>query len=139
MTPDERLLYLARLVEQVPPKLLVMDEWFSGDERDADGAVTPMPDCGTAACAAGWATRSPAFHAEGFGCRADGWGVSYIDPRDACEQWYDGFDALEKFFALRYRECRYLFTADEYDDPTPATVAARIRAFVAARTNKEPT
>jgi hypothetical protein len=133
MTPDERLLYLARLVEQVPPRLLVMDEWFSGDDRDANGDVTPSSDCGTAACAAGWATRCPAFHAEGL-TTDEGWSPRYIDPRDPYERRYDGYDALEKFFALPDRDCRYLFSKENYTDPTPATVAARIRAFVAART-----
>lgn len=137
MTPDERLLYLARLVEQVPPKLLVMFQWFSDGAVDEDGDPVSTSDCGTAACAAGHATRCPAFHDEGLG--SDGWMPRYIDPRDPYERVYEGFDALERFFGLSEFDAFDLFSHSSYTAPTPATVAARIRAFVAARTAKEPT
>src|ERR1700761_6458139 len=58
MSPKDRLLKLADFLEHSVPQARFNMTFF------ADGDLAH--DCGTAGCAAGWATQIPEFQAEGF-------------------------------------------------------------------------
>ena len=105
-----RLLRLAEFLETVPPEQFDMSSWIS--------------ECGTAACAAGWAARIPEFNAAGYRC--DAWS----GPRFGGESL---FGALRLFFGLSSSEqSEYIFGYKHYLR-TPRDEAYIIREFVAAR------
>lgn len=116
----QRLLRLAEFLETVPSDRLRMSGWSTAHESLLD-------ECGTSACAAGWADIIPEFRAAGYSCKSQH-GPIYGEK--------EGFAALRAFFELDYESSWHLFFALEYPDPdsiAPSDVTARIREFVAAR------
>lgn len=120
----ERLLILADFLETVPPYLFDMDRFgrFKNEKRD----------CGSTACALGWATTIPSFNKEGF--VAIGMILSpYWERRYSAMPYYhdrEGFAAAEKFFDLDYRTTQELFGGSGTNYYTPNHVAKRIRDVV---------
>lgn len=136
MTPSERLLYLASVLEAVPVERFDLAEW---------GTTT---ECGFAGCAVGWATQDPVLLAEGLRTEATPGGVVYpvcsTNGSGSCTA--SGWAAVHYFFGLAGRDAEHLFQWDSYSDPrdeedradavynpAPVEVAARIRAFVQSR------
>lgn len=122
----DRLLKLADRLDTVPPDRFDLDAWFQSFTED---------ECGTAACAVGWACTIPEFNAAGFRAEMsdDGYCLcpQYI-PADTGPV-YTSWAAVREFFGLTQPEADRLFFAGSYpldSDPTPAEVAARIRGFV---------
>ncbi len=119
-----RLLVLADFLEtKVPRERFSLSVWANttGDDINL---------CHTTACACGWGTTIPEFHALGF----------YLTPMgDSCtvDIGYDGrtgWGAVRSFFEITERAARFLFEATNYENRKDIdTVAARIRAFVAMK------
>ncbi len=119
----ERLEVLADFLEALDPKQIRMDFWFD--------------ECGTVACAGGWACRIPEFQAAGLRTSYD---PSRADDIYSCPtpvfsdedgEW-DGYEALGAFFGLW--NPYWLFDPDEYRHEHPVTgtvVANRIRSLLA--------
>jgi hypothetical protein len=82
--------------------------------------------CGTSACAVGTACFDPWFNEQGLHLNEYG-GPSFKD--------WTSWDAVEAFFGMDPSDARDLFYGGNYpkgDDTTPAEVANRIEAFIAA-------
>jgi hypothetical protein len=155
-----RLMHLADVLDKVPVDRFALDTWvmrpaFEGHTytphswnvaHDVSSENREEGECGFAGCAVGWACTVPEFNALGLGIGVDGstnWGSSTPVPSlDGSINW----DAVEKFFNLTSAGAQQLFdithwagpgvSPEEADDadihfhPTPAEVAARIRAVV---------
>lgn len=125
----KRLLKLADFLDTLKPKNFDVSEWarqgtvwIRGDEV--------KPDCGTVACAAGWACFIPEFQRLGLMLAPNREGVFVV-----CFDHYWGDDAIEIFFGLGEDSSltSRIFYQDGYDDSrvTPKMVAKRIRQVVA--------
>jgi hypothetical protein len=135
----KRLLTLAKFLRTVPKKRFRMSTWatgkFCGDQKEPE-----HNECGTAACAAGWACTIPEFQRAGLSLdESSFWGGDSLTPHyKGKEEW----DALQKFFGLpdKYYDVLsdlygslampedYLFGGDNPDDPIQA--AKRIENYV---------
>jgi hypothetical protein len=123
-----RLLVLAEFLEtRVDPKRFDLAEWSADD-------FLPTPDCGTAACACGWAGMLPEFNALGFRLvlvpTHEGSDEKAVAPtyKDAAAGWA----SVQTFFELSYSQTYSLFEMYHYRRPPgPQQVAARIRKLVA--------
>ena len=118
----ERLLTLAAFLDSLKPKQFNIGTWREDE------------DCGTVACAVGWATTIPEFQAAGLS-----WDERYGTPRYRRSM---DFRSSELFFGLGHSDAVALFTNTWYRsrnprpwyrsrNPRPQTVARRIRQFVA--------
>ncbi len=127
LTPlaEQRLMRLADFLEKnVPPERFSLDAWSTGD----------LIDCGTAACACGWATEIPEFKEAGL------WlDTSRVGPPHAYVEGCIMFgeladvEAVEAFFEIDTKTVTFLFMRVSYDYWTPITpqlVAKRIRKYV---------
>lgn len=108
----ERLKHLITILSAVPPEHFDLGYW----------------DCGTTACAVGWACRDEQFNKQGLTVGA---ADTYREvPRfSGLARW----DAVEAFFDLDYDQAQHLFSLGYYDvdpRPTPDDVIARIEAML---------
>lgn len=117
----ERLLRLADFLETtVSEEQFSLHTWMSGN----------VGECGTVACACGWATQIPEFAEAGL----------KIEPRQFANTivygGHAGFSAAMLFFDLDYNESEYLFDSVRYprvsmNKPVGIhCVISRIRIFV---------
>lgn len=124
-TGHKRLLKLVDILRQVPRKQFDMSVWCTDDE------------CGTVACAAGWACMDPDFRRAGlsFSKRNDSgpWrgfdrapSLTLKDGTVVNDEWC----ALEQFFDLTNDEAEYLFMPHLGKPNTPKAVATRMEKFV---------
>ncbi len=116
-----RLLVLAEFLEtKVPRDKFNLGDWATSLDSN---------ECGTAACAVGWATTIPAFADAGLRLCAhlrDSAGLAFGD--------HMGWHAVVAFFEVDRSRAMNLFRDVNYttsDRQNPLYVAARIRAFVA--------
>jgi len=128
----ERLRILADHLPSVPRKHFLMASWAvtpgSGRKKKLlkDGYIAEV-ECGTAACAAGWACSIPTLREAGL--RITGKGIF----GETVVQYHDlkGFEALAEFFDISIYQSRILFSPSHYDqDPGPDVVTARIRELL---------
>ena len=131
-----RLLKLADYLRKVKKRDFNMSHW-SGPPNPWDSGV----NCGTTACAMGYACHIPSFKRAGLKL------VPYpgtLGERGECYPAFDGaneFDAAAKFFGISHQEASYLFNPMEYcgygsgrvKNITPQIVAKRIRHYVRDR------
>ena len=85
-------------------------------------------ECGTAACAVGYAACDPWFNAQG---------LSLVDGEPAIRDVEEGWDSVEIFFDLGEGDARHLFCSSRYcagPETGPSQVATRIREFIASET-----
>lgn len=122
----DRLLKLADFLESVPPERFNLRRW-------ADVGFSP-DNCGTAACAIGWATtifpelRLSSTAGSVYDLELNEMGL-YGD-----DSMPEGWDLVQSFFDLGWADARILFEEDSYPrrpKTTPIMVADRIRQFVA--------
>ena len=126
----ERLLVLAGFLDdKVSPTEFTMGSW--GEEHD----------CGTVACAFGWATQIPQLQSEGLSCERHENLIGIVNwtPVFNGER---GYKAAMAFFELTREQASYLFEACCYatrvatgtyrmkEFVSPKDVATRIRTFV---------
>lgn len=126
-TGKRRLLSLAKLLEtKVPPKKFKMTHWTEGKKTDPR-------ECGTAGCAIGWATTLPHFKKAGLRVvRSNEIDIGVYSSRLVFGR-QENWGVPPVFFDISHKESRHLFAPDYYNgNPTPKTVAKRIRALVAS-------
>jgi len=133
-----RLEHLIKILEGVPPGQFEMENWITDTTRrrmlsyleahpeatssDAEAAVLAK-DCGTAACAVGWAMADPLFRQQGFTCNR--YGVPEFCNK---ENWV----AVRSFFGLTEGTANLLFTSTTYfRATTPKEVIQRIEVYLA--------
>lgn len=117
----ERLTKLAELMDRIKPtskKKFDLQYWKK------------KTDCGTSACAVGWACSDPWFKEQGLKLKTDVW--SRKETETAWDVYYDDwrhFAAVARFFDIREYEAEHLFMPGvEYSKP--ADVASRVREFI---------
>lgn len=117
----ERLLKLAALLDTVPDDKFDMGAWGTSARP-----IAKTPRCVTAACALGWATAIPEFHAEGLQLFA------YPGETQAFVEYQAHLDeeAGARFFGLTSAETCRLFLSGF--DMTAKEKAEEIRELVAA-------
>ena len=137
-----RLLRLAQFLEdEVPAKNFNVSSWYAARGRTKDGedsTITTVKknECGTTACACGWAATIPEFVSDGFTLRGNeaGSSIRFIEYYDADEdETYSGFQAAEQFFNISSEDTYHLFAERSYPDDsgTLENVVKRIRRLVA--------
>lgn len=91
----ERLRTLYAIIAGIPDERVDLENWRNKNEFD----------CGTIACAVGWACSYPEFNKQGLTVAAD-----HISPifKTATQEYY-GWYAAENFFGLSASESRALF------------------------------
>lgn len=123
-----RLLKLAKFLRtRVPVERFNMATWAGNHDISFNEEMGL--DCGTSACAMGWATTIPAFKKLGLTLKS-------IGRPGSCEaqlQYRDliSFDAAAEFMGLTSSQTKHLFAPSYYEEyPTPSDVAARIEQLV---------
>lgn len=158
----DRLTKLADLLDTVPVDKFDLNYWGEARTR-----YSPAPEhldiakdeCGTTACACGWACTIPEFREAGLHLElvSSVWRPSYdlvyekteLDRLPMGKVTYTNLSAAAAFFDLSRDAAERLFYPDSYfrpedwDDPdrdgyatTPAEVAARIRELIAPHTGE---
>lgn len=116
-----RLLVLAEFLEtKVPIEKFNLDTWASGE----------LDECGTTACACGWATTIPEFAAAGLTLSP----LTVFGRRGLRFDGHASYTAASKFFETDGVDAYKLFSPEAYsssDFGNARKVAARIRTFVA--------
>lgn len=90
------------------------------------------PECGTVACACGWATTIPEFAERGLKLEKLSNFEKVVVLRDA-GGYHSGFNAAMVFFGLERWQAKALFDPSGYPTPSmvrKSTVIAKIRAFL---------
>lgn len=125
----ERLQALANVLREVPDANFDLETWryTPGSGENATDVQVLSHNCGTTACAIGWACAMPEFQAQGL--RWEG-----VQPALVGEGSLDtGWDAVKVFFGISYHASQRLFNQDGYDidvHVTPNDVADSIEDFV---------
>jgi len=123
-----RLMTLAKYLEKVPPKRFDMNRWVDGEFCGLD--EEPAHDeCGTTACAVGWAATIPSFKKAGLKIN------NRLDPQSGRRK---NWAAVQAFFGdISEEQAMWLFSPEDprywclsRPKETPKKVARRIVAFV---------
>jgi len=127
----ERLEKLATFMEtEVPANRFDMETWAKGNFQSQ-----AIWNCGTSACAAGWATvlfdDSQFYLNYGESNRA---GVKYDCSKN--HTLYSGQDAVGQYFDLSWMQCDYLF-GQRNELKAPKQWASRCRRFLKEHAPKE--
>ena len=131
----QRLQTLAAFLRTVSQEHFDLRSWRSsvGCEYASDEDLTTL-QCGTTACAVGWACSMPEFQAQGLT-----WGTDGISPagypvyaptetKECSASW----EAVEEFFDISYNTAEHLFASDKYaENATAVQVADRIEEVIA--------
>jgi hypothetical protein len=121
----ERLQHLITVLQGVPAEQFTLSTWRENR------------DCGTVACAIGWACLDPVFIEQGLTLVYEqsqyGGNAAAFQPRLAgTEDWLTGFDVASQFFDITLQESLNLFSSGSYGrNPTTADVIARIEKLLA--------
>ncbi len=113
-------------VDEIQYGSLKLGELLEGRTGESD-LVEAVAECGTTACACGYAGLAPEFRALGFFTTP--YGMFFEDKYD--------WDAVQSFFEIGYIDAAYLFLRDAYPDdlvPTPADVRERVLSLIARET-----
>lgn len=132
-TYARRLLKLADFLTTIKPANYRHDLWF----KEGEGALRGY-QCGTAACALGWAAASGLFKAQGLRLdkHTDSWGGGVTQgvpclPGTSVATLSDAEEAAGEVFGPDAFENIFRVEAFEYaDEVTPKRAAQRIRSFV---------
>lgn len=114
MIEFERLETLAYVLDNVPPERFDLEFW----------------QCGTSACAVGWAMQTPCFQKAGLETGIDDRMPELHYP---VYQGHSGFLGVSEFFGTSVEDTEDLFACDSYESEgltKPEEVATRIRAFI---------
>lgn len=103
----ERLRALYAMIAGIPEERIELETWrsraFKPNDPDWSNEVTNKDllsqDCGTSACAVGWACAHPEFQKQGLR-----WGETPVYQRRF------GWDAVESFFGIHYDLAMFLFS-----------------------------
>lgn len=120
----ERLRTLYSVMAGIPSLVIEMDDWRFGDYEDDDKKFIKSAamfvnkenthfDCGTAACALGWACAYPEFKKQGL--KYEGGSPTFPGVQEDCFGFTDGFEVGSKFFGISYVEAYDLFAVVDND------------------------
>ena len=103
-------------------------------------------ECGTTACAIGWACQDPVFKVEGFKLKKvrydDTWKVPFYEGVEGrLTRWF----AIQRFFEIGLLDAQYLFNGIKYHGETglrckdvpPEAISKRIHALIKREERKE--
>ncbi len=113
-----RLTELLELIRAVDPAKLDLSEWrerIVGEQPVYPGAISDkdlINDCGTIACAVGWACAHPPFKEQGL-LYDSMFGFPVLHTQSGV---LDGWEAVEEFFSISHKEARTLFMYDKDED-----------------------
>lgn len=124
----ERLRTLYSVIAGIPSKVIEMDRWRVGphqensDKKFIRSAVKTITkneksnpyDCGTSACALGWACAYPEFKAQGL--KFKNGSPSFREASVDSWGWQDGFEVGSKFFGISHTEASHLFVPVSNND-----------------------
>jgi hypothetical protein len=116
-----RILALAKYLDELPAELshtFDMRSFFS-----VTNTTKKVGDCGTTACALGWATRVPCLRRAGLRMNRAGWPV-LVSGETA-------YNVCAKLFDIDDAQTLELFSVVGHLDETPKQWAERARKFVA--------
>lgn len=132
----ERLLRLADFLEkEVPAAHFDMTTWVAGLMTSGPDGFKKLGECGTTACAFGWATQIPEFADAGLELCGGEVILRRPDMDKRKPAWGDG--AAEEFFSLDGPGVDHLFHSSGYGWRTPKEVAAQIRKYVKEEETEE--
>lgn len=128
----ERLRALYAMIAGIPEERIELETWRSRSVNSYDPnwskEVTNKDllsqDCGTLACAVGWACAHPEFQKQGLGW--DGGSPTYRH-RDGLRGF--GWDAVESFFGIRYGLAKFLFSVENIPYSDVGTRAALFNEY----------
>ena len=137
----DRLKHLIKVLEAVPQDRFDLCTWRTLVSKDKYGVTTHSilvfdetlkNNCGSVACAMGWASADPAFREQGLYYNA-GLGTVFFNG-------FDSYEAAAKFFEITEGTALHLFSPNHYiptqrDDP--AFVIFRIKELVERYENLE--
>jgi hypothetical protein len=139
---NQRLLKVARILDSVPEEKFDLRHWKRSP-------FPWEPECGTVACAVGWAASDPGFKRAGLSVSMDRYGAGEIWFRKHLEGLQENllgknaflnWEAVTEFFGISRDEAFGLFSHASYvedeDEDTlvgPKRVATKIRKFVNER------
>jgi hypothetical protein len=118
----QHLAKLAMYLETVPEEYFDMSEWVKG-AIVFNGLFKVSPDCGTTACAGGWACMIPEFREEGL------YLSNYVGSSCPTYKGLTGTDALAAFFCIGYPDARQIFNGNYR--AKPIEIASLIYALLA--------
>lgn len=133
-----RLNTLASFLKTLPMDVFDISSWYCGNMQSnmellsRPDAIAAAHECGTSACAMGWAVTIPEFKEAGLKPYRDSYsGMSIPTFRGEQGQDYIGFQAAEHFFGISRRMAKHFFGPDAYTrEPQPSDVAARIEVYL---------
>jgi hypothetical protein len=117
----ERLQTLATFLKKVPSNKFDLGHWRVHVDNEDGPPVTDLNECGTTACAIGWACSIPEFIEAGLVYKE--WGPTF----DGHVSW----GAPIEFFGISRKVANLLFSAHAYSANASArTVADRIETVI---------
>lgn len=120
-----RLKILADFLRTVPKKRFEMTSWCTVDFMSRTNEISHN-ECGTAACAAGWACTIPSFRRVGFKMIKEiGWNYNSSYPSF---RGYRDYNACIEFFGINQDQCFFIFGA--FNKNSPIAAANRIEAVL---------
>ena len=123
----QRLLMLADFLETVPEKKFDITVWrYAKNSRPDISDENLTTECGTVACAVGWACALPEFRKMGL------WYDFYpIYQIPGTEMKYEAWGAIQQFFDLDLGQSMCLFHSSAYgkERGTRENVVSRIREY----------
>ena len=128
----ERLNKLIEILLKVPNKSFDLTQWTNVKE------LSQQVDCGTVACAVGWACFDKSFNEEGLNYQEveqNLFGTQYMTP---VFEGSTGWDAVEAFFDISLGASEFLFETHAYENHSwyadrsvqPKDVINRIRLLM---------
>lgn len=129
----KRLQVLVEFLRKLPKEKFNLRNWQYSNGWGICVSIKSLEDlknCGTTACALGWASLIPEFKKAGLDRNTSG-----------CPSYKGeyGFGAAMKFFAICYEDSKYLFIDESYntlDKTSPKQVANRIERFLTRKENR---
>lgn len=107
----------------LPEAQFNLENWNnSGSRFNGWYAKRPDTDCGSSACAVGWATYYPEFIEQGLKRTAFAGAPAFMGE----EAW----DAVTAFFGLTHDEAQLIFGSDKYGRPAIREVMKQIRLYL---------
>ncbi|MBF3563881.1 hypothetical protein ISF73_11190 [Burkholderia pseudomallei] len=134
----ERLKMLSSMLKTVNPNHFDLGDWVDSPWSTREAIAIPnddlrqrIVDCGTTACAVGWACMMPEFQAQGLNYKWDT--VCYSSALSPTYEGEESWLAVCNFFEIDRPTADYLFSHHEYEvgrATEPSEVAERIDALI---------
>ncbi|WGH24447.1 hypothetical protein EAb13_CDS0029 [Acinetobacter phage EAb13] len=135
MVRTDLLETLKEFLKTIPSEKFDLNTWRNNlqDSRKVSD-LDLMTECGTTACAMGWAATLPEFKKEGLSCGV--MGLSFQNPKIEDNDFFTGFSASAHVFGFRrIKTARCLFSKLHYERSQytyvgPERVVARIERLL---------